>query len=95
MLQLKVSVTDSIDSKKPFVDWLSIVETHCLLVMQQVVLSPAHNIYRPFSICSDFTTPFDPFSKALQLPKKIFFKICFLFSLAILPLLVLRICFFL
>lgn len=63
MLQLKVSVTDSIEFKKPFVDWLSTVETHCLLVMQQVVLSTADNIYRSFTICSDLLLHLTSFPK--------------------------------
>lgn len=40
-------------SEKLFlVEWHSI-ETHRLVVMQQIVLSTAHNIYRPFTIYSD------------------------------------------
>lgn len=70
MLQIKVNVTDRIYFKKPFVDWLSIVETHCLLVMQQIVLSTAHDIYRPFTICSDLLLHLTSFPKLYSYQKK-------------------------
>lgn len=52
-------------------DWLSAVETHCLLVMQQVVLSTADNIYRSFTICSDLLLHLTSFPKLYSHQKKL------------------------
>lgn len=55
--------TDSSDFRKPFlVKWLS-VEPHWLLVVQQMVLSTAHNIDRPFTIYSDLLLCLTPLPK--------------------------------
>lgn len=60
--------------------WLSI-ETHRLLVMQQIVLSTAHNIYRPFTIYSDLLLCLTPLPRLCSYKKIRGFGISCLYSL--------------